>query len=231
MGASVKAWEAGHPGNVLLTLGDNDYTESPATFTRNWNDAFGWRTAAGLAVAGTLGNHDVRVQGGRYEFDELDMPGRYYQRSYPDLDLFVLDSNQIGPRQTNWLRNHLAASAATWQVVAFHHPAYTCGGYLSNSAVVSNWVPLFRQYGVDLVLSAHDHNYQRFAPRSGVTYVVHGGGGQELYSLRPCPASYPRLAFGRKTHGFLYVVAKPGVLKGAAVSRAGRVLDRFAIYP
>jgi 3',5'-cyclic AMP phosphodiesterase CpdA len=231
MGASMKAWEAGHPADLLLTLGDNDYTENPSAFVRNWKAAFGWRSAAGVGVAGTLGNHDVRVLGGRYEYDTLGMPGRYYERTYPDLDLFVLDSNWIGPRQTTWLKNHLAASTATWQVVAFHHPAYTCGGYLSNRAVVSSWVSLFRQYGVDLVLSGHDHNYQRFAPRSGVTYVVHGGGGQALYALRSCPDSYPRRAFARSAHGFLYLVARPGVLRGAAVNRAGHAVDRFAIYP
>ena len=46
IGASMKTWEAGHPGDTLLTLGDNDYTESPSAFTHNWNDAFGWRKVA-----------------------------------------------------------------------------------------------------------------------------------------------------------------------------------------
>ncbi|MEO8290255.1 MAG: metallophosphoesterase [Gaiellaceae bacterium] len=231
LGASMKAWEAGHPANLLVTLGDNDYTESPAAFRRNWNDAFAWRAAAGLGVAGSLGNHDVRVQGGRYEFETLAMPGPYYVRSFPELDLFVLNSNAVGTRQTNWLRNHLSASTATWKVVVFHHPAYTCGGYLSNPAVVSRWVPLFRQYGVALVLAGHDHNYQRFAPRNGVTYVVHGGGGAHLYDLRSCPTSYPKRVFAREAHGFMYLVAKAGSLRGAAVNRAGRAIDRFVIYP
>jgi 3',5'-cyclic AMP phosphodiesterase CpdA len=231
MGASMKAWEAGHPADLLLTLGDNDYTESPAAFRRNWSDAFGWRVSAGLAVAGTLGNHDVRVQGGRYEYGTLGMPSRYYERSFAELDLFVLDSNAIGTRQTTWLRNHLSASSATWKVVVFHHPAYTCGGYLSNPAVAARWVPLLRQYGVDLVLSGHDHNYQRFAPRNGVTYVVHGGGGQHLYDLRSCPSSYPQRVFARSAHGFLYLVARTASLRVTAVNRAGRALDRFFIYP
>jgi acid phosphatase type 7 len=230
-GASVEGWEADHPANLLVTLGDNDYTESPAAFRANWHDAFGWLHGAGVWVRGTLGNHDVRVDGGRYELDALRMPAKYYERSRAGLDLFVLNSNSVGDRQTHWLRRHLAASTATWKIVTFHHPAYTCGGYLSNPDVVSRWVPLFRRYGVDLVLSGHDHSYQRFAPSHGVTYVVHGGGGQELYPLRACPSGYPRRAFARSAHGFLDIVVRPGALRLRSVSMAGKVIDYHVIYP
>ena len=230
-GAAIEAWEASNPANVLLTLGDNDYTESPTAFEQNWSDAFGWLAGAFVHVRGTLGNHDVVVQGGRYELDTLRMPAKRYERSFPGLDLFVLNSNSVGDRQTAWLARHLAASTARWKIVSFHHPAYTCGGYLSNPAVVSRWVPLFRKYGVDLVLSGHDHNYQRFAPSHGVTYVVHGGGGQELYSLRSCPAGYPTRAFARKGHGFLDIVVRPNALRLRAVNLRGRVIDYHPIYP
>src|SRR5436189_26531 len=106
-------------------------------FEQNWSDAFGWLGGAGVRVRGTLGNHDVRVDGGRYEFDTLRMPARHYERSRGNLDLFVLNSNTVGDRQTAWLERRLAASTARWKIVSFHHPAYTCGGYLSNPAVVS----------------------------------------------------------------------------------------------
>ena len=77
-GAAIEAWEADHPASLLLTLGDNDYTESPPTFRSNWHDAFGWLEAAGVWPRGTLGNHDVRVDGGRYEFKALRMPSSHY---------------------------------------------------------------------------------------------------------------------------------------------------------
>ena len=122
-GAAIEAWEADHPASLLLTLGDNDYTESPPTFRSNWHDAFGWLEAARVWPRGTLGNHDVRVDGGRYEFKALRMPSSHYYRSRPDFDLFVLNSNSVGDRQTRWLKRHLAASDATWKIVSFHHPA------------------------------------------------------------------------------------------------------------
>ena len=92
-------------------------------------------------------------------------------------------------------------------------------------------MPLFERYGVDLVLSGHDHNYQRFAPRHGVTYVVHGGGGQELYALRKCPDGYPKRAFARRAHGFLDIVVRSGAIRLRAVNLSGHVVDRKVINP
>ena len=231
IGAAMRAFESHHPSAVLVTLGDNDYTESPTAFHRNWTADFGWLSGAGLSVIGTLGNHDVRVDGGRYEFDELNMPRAYYRRTVGDVQFFILNSNSVGAGQTTWLANALAGSTARWKIVVFHHPAWTCGAYRSNAAVLRNWVPLIEKYGVNLVLSGHDHNYQRFAPRNGVRYIVHGGGGQHLYPLAPCPAGYPRRVFGRAIHGFLYLSSSPTALRGASVTRARNIIDRFTIYP
>src|SRR6266540_2014872 len=137
-------------------------------------------TGTAQAATGTLGNHDIRVDGGRYEYDELDMPRAHYRRSAGNVTFFILNSNRVNSVQTEWLKKVLPASTAMWKIVVFHHPAWTCGGYRSNTAIVQTWVPLFERYGVQLVLNGHDHNYQRFAPRHGVRYIVHGGGGQHL---------------------------------------------------
>jgi len=232
MGAAVRTWEESHPADVLLTLGDNDYTESPAAFHDNWVASFGWLESAGVAVAGTLGNHDVRVEGGRYEFDELGMPRARYRRSVGNVDFFLLNSNAASSaKQRDWLRTKLVGSPARWQIVAFHHPAYTCGGYRGHAAVLSRWVPLFERYGVDLVLSGHDHNYQRFKEHRGVRYVVHGGGGAPRYSIRACPTFYPARRVARSVHGFLYLVASSDAIRGYAVSPTGAVIDTFRVAP
>jgi Calcineurin-like phosphoesterase len=227
-GAAVRRFEARNPASYLVTLGDNDYTEDPAAFHANWEASFGWWRRAGVKVAGVLGNHDVRVQGGRYEYDELRMPGRYYRRVIGPVELYLLDSNDVDDAQTAWLRRTLARSRARWKVAAFHHPAYTCGNYDSHGPVLDRWVPLFERYRVRLVLSGHDHNYQRFAVRRGVRYIVHGGGGRGLYELRSCPSSYPRRMAAREEHGFLYLVVRGNRLTGWAVTPQGRRTDSFA---
>jgi hypothetical protein len=232
MGAAMKRFTANHPAAALLvTLGDNDYTESPSAFHRNWTASFGWLGSAGVRVAGTLGNHDVRVDGGRYEYDELDMPRAYYRRAAGNVTFFILNSNHVNSVQTEWLKMVLPASTAKWKVVVFHHPAWTCGGYRSNTAIVQTWVPLFERYGVQLVLNGHDHNYQRFGPRRGVRYIVHGGGGQHLYPIEGCPASYPTRRFARAVHGFLYLRATATQLRVFSVTRRRNIIDSVVIYP
>jgi acid phosphatase type 7 len=44
-------------------------------------------------------------------------------------------------------------------------------------------VPILKKHKVDLVLSGHDHLYQR-GERDGVRYIVTGGGGASLYGIR-----------------------------------------------
>jgi 3',5'-cyclic AMP phosphodiesterase CpdA len=226
-GAAVRAFEARNPADLLVALGDNDYTESPDAFHANWEASFGWTGAAGVNVTGVLGNHDVRVAGGRYEFDELRMPRRYFRRALGPVELYLLDSNNVDGAQTTWLRRTLARSRARWRIAVAHHPAFSCGTYSSHPAVVARWVPLFERYGVQLVLAAHDHNYQRFAPRRGVRYVVHGGGNPRLYPIKRCPAGYPRRVRGALERGFVYLVARPERLDGWAVMPAGRRTDHF----
>jgi 3',5'-cyclic AMP phosphodiesterase CpdA len=141
----------------------------------------------------------------------------------------MLDSTAINDAQTRWLARALATSRARWKVAVFHHPAYTCAGYFGSVSVRRAWAPLFERHGVQLVLSGHDHNYQRFAPRRGVTYVVHGGGAGRLYRLRACPSTYPRRVAARAAHGFLYADVDPDRIVLSAVGLNTRVIDRVTI--
>lgn len=231
IGGRMQRFEARNGADMLVTLGDNDYTRSPARFRANWTRSFGWARRAGLRVSGVLGNHDYETRGGRYELRMLGMPGLYYTRRLGDAQLFFLDSNSVGVPQTAWLEQQLADSSATWKIAVFHHPPYTCGGHSGSTDITRDWVPLFEEYGVQLVLSGHDHNFQRFAVHNGVRYVVHGGGGARLYSLRACPPAYPRRVRARLEHGFLFVVVSPSALTVTAVDMRGRATDRISIQP
>jgi hypothetical protein len=228
-GEAMRRFEATHPAQLLATLGDNDYTRSPSAFRSNWTASFGWLGQAGVAPAGSLGNHDVEVEGGRYEFELLGMPRAFYRRSLPHVDVFVLNSNRVTATQTRWLRSRLAASTARWQVAVFHHPPFSCGGHAGNATVRRAWLPLFQRFDVDLVLSGHAHNFQRFAAVKGVRYVVHGGGGATLYPLTRCPAWYPRRVAGRAARGFLYLLADEQSLRVRALSLTGKTVNSFTI--
>lgn len=231
MGAAMERFAAGAQADALVTLGDNDYTESPSAFRRNWLDSFGWAANDGLIVAGTLGNHDVRVQGGRYQYELLGIRGHFYRRAVGDVALFLINSNRAVSAQRRWLEQALAGSVRPWKVVAFHHPLYSCGAYSGVAEMRRQLAPVFERYDVDLVLSAHDHNYQRFGPRNGVTYVVHGGGGARLYPLRGCPRGFPKRRAARSVRGWLHLQASTTSLRVRAIGPLGRVLDEALIYP
>ena len=229
-GAAVARVRGARPAAARGSLGDNDYTPRPGANPRHGRAAVGWATAVPAPRLAIFWNHDVRVDGGRYEFGPLGMPGRYYQRRVGDVSLFLLDSNNLGPAQLRWLDGALRRTDAVWKVVAFHHPPFSCGGYLGDQRVRRALVPLFERRDVDLVLSGHDHNYQRFR-RAGVTYVVHGGGGARLYRLRSCPRWFPPRFAARKVRGWVYLRAAPGSLRVRAIGRWGGVQDDLVLYP
>ena len=80
------------------------------------------------------------------------------------------------PVQLAFLENALEAADTTWTIVAMHHPPYSAGYQGSSIDARRAFAPLFEQYGVQLVLSGHDHDYQRSEVINGVTYVVSGAG-------------------------------------------------------
>ncbi len=137
---------------------------------------------AGADLLPVLGNHDVRDGNGPGQVARLGMPHHWYSVEIGPVLFIGLDSNQVGDAtQLSWLEATLAETEFTTIIAAMHHPAYSAGKHGSNRKIQENWVPLFEEYGVDLVLAGHDHDYQRSVPIEGVTYFVSGGGAR----LRP----------------------------------------------
>lgn len=57
----------------------------------------------------------------------------------------------------------------------FHHPLYSSGGrHGSDRALREQLEPIFLKHGVNVVLSGHDHFYERIKPQKGITYFVSG---------------------------------------------------------
>ena len=230
--SAIRTWVRDHPFDALVTLGDAVYSEgSPSEFDQAWNEPYGWVEDAGVPVVASLGNHDIRTANGDHVMDLFDMPNRWYERPVGPVDIFVLDSNDVTEEaQMDWLSTALASSSAPWQVLVFHHPVYSCGKHGSTPSVQHELVPVTANRGVDLVVNGHDHDYQRFPPINGTTYVVSGGGGAKLYPVGDCPAATPDpVAWNDEVHEFLYVSATATELIGTAVSASGMVLDIFRL--
>lgn len=228
--AQLKTWSDDKDANALVTTGDNAYPYStPDTLEAAWAPFYGWANDE-LSVIATLGNHDVQGDGGESTITFFGLADAWYQTTSGNVDFFVLDANRPEePEQTAWLREALAQSEADWKVVVFHQPAFSCSEHDGDSRIVEQWVPVFEEFGVDLTLSGHDHNYQRFVAGS-TTYVVAGGGGAALYGLDECPAgSPPRVAANDQQHHFLGVEASHEEMLVQVIDPQGQVLDTFSL--
>lgn len=232
LAAALRSWMRTRPFDALVTLGDNVYDEGhPSRFEAAWTFPFGWVDRRGIAVIGALGNHDVKTDDGAPVMELLRMPDRWYRRRIGSVDIFVLDANDIDRAgQLEWLSEALTASRAPWQVLVFHQPAYSCSKHGSTPEIQDHLLPVIHGKGVDLVVNGHDHNYQRFAPRGGVIYVVSGGGAAGLYDVGDCPVGTPHpVAWNDGVQQFLYLEATPSRIRGEAVSVRGETLDAFVL--
>ena len=91
-----------------------------------------------------------------------------YSYDYGDAHFLCIDSNvyvdPTDPVLQAWIAKDLAATDATWKFVVYHHPAFNVGDDHFTEQHMRALAPLFEQQGVDVVLSGHEHNYQRTRP-------------------------------------------------------------------
>ena len=224
--AAVVRAGADRPYDALLLLGDNVYpTGDPARLPATVFEPFRPVLDTGARLMAILGNHDVMNGHADAQVVALNMPGRWYSQVIGDLTFVALDSNQPGnPEQRAWLEKTLAASTTTWKIVALHHPPYSAGYQGSNLEARHAFSALFERYGVQLVLSGHEHDYERSVPINGVTYVVSGGAAD---TRRTGEEEFTAKAVSWHHFVDLNVFADHLLIRG--VNQSGRVFDRVVI--
>src|SRR5258705_419770 len=71
-----------------------------------------------------------------------------------------------GSPQGNWLREYLAAHPAACTLAYFHKPLFSSGGAHGDDLTVKPlWDALYGA-NADVIVSGHDHDYERFAPQT-----------------------------------------------------------------
>ncbi len=234
----VKAWNP----EKILTIGDNNYeTGSAATIDANigqyYHDYIGnYRGGYGAGsltnrFLPVLGNHDWQTAGAQPYFDYFTLPGneRYYDFVLDNVHFFALDSDIQEPDgitsssvQAQWLRNGLANSQETFNVVYFHHAPYTSG----NATPAMQWP--FREWGADAVLAGHQHQYERLNV-DGLPYFVNGLGGAEIASIGS-PAAGSQVRYNAN-FGAMRVVTGSTTLRFEflSVSGGGTLIDSYTL--
>ena len=210
---------------ALVLLGDLIYPEGdPSLIDSVLLEPYAETLDGGTVLVPALGNHDI-MQGRQDEIlARLGRDGSWYAEHAGNALLVILDSNRPNdPDQLAWLESELAASDDRWIIAAMHHPPYSAGAHGSSVDVRAAFVPLFEQYGVDLVLAGHDHDYQRSKPINGVTYVVSGGGAK----LRPTgSANFTRVS--ASMYHYVELKIDDETMAGTVFGLDG-VIDEFTI--
>lgn len=125
-------------------------------------------------IAACVGNHDFYTTNFSHHFntpnDTTLVPARWpgsngYYFSYNDILFIVLDSNNIISESCNAVMRKAVKNCpdAKWRVVMMHHSPYDAnsGKYFISKMMRTTIAPYIDKYGIDLVLSGHDHYYSR----------------------------------------------------------------------
>jgi len=179
-----------------------------------------------VPVYPTIGNHERRTRLGRPYFEAfvLPEPERYYSFDWGDVHFVAIDTTQRDARQLVWLDHDLASNKLPWVIVYGHHPMYTNSLRGPQMWIRAAFANIFTRHRVDLVLTGHEHQYERFRVND-VNYIVSGGGGGQL--TRFFGGS---LALKQATvHHFLWfeVTAKELVMK--AIDISGREIETLKL--
>lgn len=211
--------------DVALTLGDHQYmdgtlAEFMAVYDVTWGRFKGITRPA-------IGNHEYGTSGASGYFTYFGAAAGpagkgWYSYDIGDWHVVVLNSMcdaaggcDVGSEQEQWLRADLAANAAQCTLAYWHHPRFSSGSHGPYPETAPLWEAL-QADGAEIVLSGHDHVYERFAPQTaagtadpeGIRQFVVGTGGANHVAFEPAlPNSLARNA---TTFGVLKLTLRDG---------------------
>jgi 3',5'-cyclic AMP phosphodiesterase CpdA len=247
---------------LVLGLGDYSYRDDTADC---WFDI---TQPIDSKMKIVLGNHDVEIPNLLNEhMNHSNLEEQYYSFNYQNVHFLALSTDltaQPGSTPYIFAENDLADAAANssidWIVVFMHRHLYT------SPSEIDAWEgyrdplhPLFDQYGVDLVLQGHSHNYVRTYPLKfnsnnssepivtnknasmysdpeNPIFVIAGLGGVDyVHTFNGTQAEFVAKQFNDRNYGFLNIdVINDGhTLRGTFYanrdSGSGSILDSFTI--
>ncbi len=244
---------------IVLTLGDHSYHSTADCW-------FDMMSPVKDKLMVTLGHHDV--EDGQAKMNQymnsfaMDKP--FYSYDYNKVHFLVMSAKSVyykGSEQYNFVLEDLKKASENeninWIVVSSYGPPYTSPSeHTAFKELREVYHPIFEQYGVDLVLSGHNHNYQRTYPltynpndsgeptvtntaasnydgqKDGIVFAIVGTGGVNFYSFDG-QAPFVDTQFANK-FGFLNIDISNGnpdiKLTGTFYdNKGGQILDQFTI--
>ena len=245
-----------HTGDLVYNPGGAPGTNIDL-YQRNYFNYY-YQTMSSVPFFPTIGNHDYGPTAAPYMAvhalpTENVPPGdrhKYYSFDWSNVHFISLDGHEsleravtAGGPMLQWLENDLRSTRQFWRIVYLHYPPFAAGPNMNDyhSAFVRDkLVPIFENYGVQIVLTGHEHSYQRSRPIRksafvssdvGTNYISSGGGGAFLYPVYPLPV----VAFGqgRADNAFHYLHAevRETRITFRAIRYDGIEIDTYTVAP
>jgi 3',5'-cyclic AMP phosphodiesterase CpdA len=219
---------ATQPFSFVLMMGDNMYgSQKPRDFVDKFEIPYGPLLRMGIPFYAALGNHD---QPDNRNYPSFNMNGqRYYSVVRGPARFFFLYTNFMEKQQVQWFERALSEATEQWKIVIFHHPLYSDGDrHGPNVSLRVLLEPLMIRYGVDIVLSGHEHIYERIKPQKGITYFIVGSSGQ-LRRGGMTPSALTAAGFDRD-QVFMVASIDGADMTFQAISRTGEVVDSGVLH-
>jgi acid phosphatase type 7 len=224
------------PGTVL-TLGDNAYTYGSASEFQCFDRSWGRHRARMRPIPG---DHDYGQPDASGYFDYFGSaagprPAGYYSYNLGSWHVVALNSGcyvqlrTCNAAEDTWLESDLEQSSAACTLVQLHEPRFSSGEIHGNVGSVQPLWQILYEHGADVVLSASEHMYERFAPQTptggadsvqGIRQFTVGTGGESHYQVGDIkPNSQVRES---NTFGVLKMTLRPGAYDWQFVPVAGK---------
>jgi len=213
-------------GGTILGLGDFAYPDATAQdFANCFHPSWGAHKARILPVAG---NHEYAQPGAAPYFAYFgaaagDPAAPWYSFDLAGWHIVALDSNcgdvdgcEASSPQGQWLEADLAANSKPCTLAYFHHPRFSSGIVGIDEDLLDFWQILYA-HGADVILTGHDHAYERFArmnpngvaePLRGIRSFISGSGGTGLHGADEAEPN-SEIRDPETTFGVLRLVLEP----------------------
>ena len=237
--------------NAIFTVGDHVYPNgAKANWDRCWSTSWGDTSKRIMKwLRPSIGNHDLDGGFGEAYYEIFGKAAGEKGKGYYAYDLgewkiislnseivtnpaFSPDSRR---EQEAWLKKELEGNTKKCTIAYFHRPRFSSGGHSGDLRMTGVWNLLY-EGNVDLVLSGHEHHYERFAPQTpaglrdtvrGIPQIIVGTGGADLTGIRN-PVQPNSLVRIQGHHGVLKLTLGAGEYQHAFLDVTGRIWDRAA---
>jgi chitodextrinase len=218
---------------AVLTAGDNAYPDGTLSEYNSYYEPTWGRHKS--KTYPSPGNHEYHTSGASGYFSYFGAragpSGKgFYSYNVGAWHLIALNSEisrGSSSEQVTWLKNDLASTTAKCVMAYWHKPRFTAGNYSDDSSFQPFWDALYAA-NADVVISGHDHNYQRYVPMTptgarddvrGIREFVVGTGGRSHYGLR---ADSRRVVGDSTSYGVLKLTLRASGYDWQFIPEAGR---------